>query len=188
MAKHKKLTKELAEKIRLDYVQGIDEGTAERRFKTIDALAIEHNVPRSTLYRWSTKEGWKSQQERFNEEYLQKLDAIRTKELIEESKKFDSSALSLAKILLNEVGVTLQINQQKRQNGQLRDILSPTQLAQLSNSALSAQKLGKLALGESTENMKLNAEISDTDAFREAMELLDEVANQRRESNDTAVH
>ena len=46
-------------------------------------------------------------------------------------------------------------------------------LNQIANASLQAQKLGKLALGESTENMKLNAEVSDTDAFREAMELLD---------------
>jgi hypothetical protein len=84
--------------------------------------------------------------------------------------------------------MTLQMNQQNRQNGNLKDTLTPIQISQLSNSALTAQKLGKLALGESTENMKLNAEISDTDAFREAMELLDEVANQRREADDSAVH
>ena len=188
MAKQKKLTKELAEKIRIQYVQGIDEGTSERRYQTLDSLATENNIARATLYRWSKKENWKSQQERFNEEYLQKLDNIRTKELIQESKKFDSNALGLAKILLNEVGMTLQMNQQNRQNGNLKDTLTPKQISQLSNSALTAQKLGKLALGESTENMKLNAEISDTDAFREAMELLDEVANQRREADDSAVH
>ena len=49
MTKQNKLTKELAEKIRIQYVQGIDEGTAERRYKTIEALAVEHKVPRGTL-------------------------------------------------------------------------------------------------------------------------------------------
>tara|TARA_B100000212_G_scaffold338849_1_gene316123 strand:- start:620 stop:1186 length:567 start_codon:yes stop_codon:yes gene_type:complete len=188
VAKRNKLTKELAEKIRIQFVQGIDEGTSERRYQTLDALATENNIARATLYRWSKKENWKSQQERFHEEFLQKVDAERTKQLIADSKKFDSNALSLAKILLNEVGMTLQMNQQYRQNGDTKRILSPVQLSQLSNSALTAQKLGKLALGESTENMKLNAEISDTDAFRGAMELLDEVAEQRRKADDSAVH
>ncbi len=188
MTKQNKLTKELAEKIRIQYVQGIDEGTADRRYKTIEALAVEHKVPRGTLYRWAQKGAWKSQQERFHEQYLQKVDAERIKELAQESKKFDSNALGLAKILMNEVGMTLQLNQQKRTSGDLENILTPIQISQLSTTALTAQKLGKLALGESTENMKLNAEISDTDAFREAMELLDEVANQRREADDSAVH
>ena len=69
MAKQKKLTKELAEKIRIQYVQGIDEGTSERRYQTLDSLATENNIARATLYRWSKKENWKSQQERFHEEY-----------------------------------------------------------------------------------------------------------------------
>ena len=54
--------------------------------------------------------------------------------------------------------------------------------------AINAQKLAKLALGEATENMKLNANIQETDAFREAMELLDEVERQRRNSSVSTTH
>jgi len=64
----------------------------------------------------------------------------------------------------------------------------PSGIAQLSQATSIAQKVAKLALGEATHNMNLNANIQDTDAFREAMELLDSVAEQRRESNDKAVH
>ena len=53
---------------------------------------------------------------------------------------------------------------------------------------MKTQKFAKLALGESTDNINLNANIQEADAFREAMELLDTVAKQRRESNDKAVH
>ena len=122
-------------------------------------------------------------------EYLEKLDAVRQKELVQESKQFDSNALRVAKFLLNEVGISLSMNSQARtQDPQSPKLLTPQAVAQLSNAALSAQKLGKLALGESTENMKLNAEISDTDAFREAMELLDSVAEQRRQRSDSPLH
>ena len=144
---------------------------------------------RQTLYRWAQKESWKAQQERFHQEYIEKLDAERQKELIHESKQFDSNALRVAKFLLNEVGISLSMNSQQRtQDPQSTKLLTPQAVAQLSNAALSAQKLGKLALGESTENMKLNAEISDTDAFREAMELLDTVAEQRRQTSDNPIH
>mgnify|MGYP002624973178 FL=1 len=184
-----KITKDLLEKIRNKYVQGIDEDTGEKKYLSIDALAIEHNIAKSTLYRWSQKENWKTQQERFHSEYLEKLDATRQKELLQESKQFDSNALRVAKFLLNEVGISLSLNSQARtQDPQSPKLLTPQAVSQLSNAALSAQKLGKLALGESTENMKLNAEISDTDAFREAMELLDSVAEQRRQRSDSPLH
>lgn len=186
--KPKTLTKELAEEIRIKFVQGIDTGTNERKYYTLDALAIENNISRSTLYKRAQKESWKAQQERFNEEFLQKLDASRQKVLVEESKKFDSSALSIAKIILNEVGLQLSENSQKRQADPNAMLLTPQLLQNLAQTAAQAQKLGKLALGESTENMKLNAEVTDTDAFREAMELLDSVAEQRRETNDSSIH
>ncbi len=187
--KNKKLTLALAETIRNKFVQGIETENGERKYFTIDALAIEYSVPKSTLYKWAQKESWKSQQERFHKEYLQKLDAERQDQLIEESKSFDSTALRLAKILMNEIGLLLNENNQRRANNPNdEDKFTPQMVQQLGNAALQAQKLGKLALGESTENMKLNAEISDTDAFREAMELLDEVARAKSESSDTAIH
>ncbi len=64
----------------------------------------------------------------------------------------------------------------------------PSQLNALANAALNAQKIAKLALGETTENLNINANIQEADAFREAMELLDSVAEQRREANDSSVH
>jgi hypothetical protein len=187
--KNKKLTLELAETIRNKFVQGIETEGGERKYFTIDALAIEYSVAKSTLYKWAQKESWKTQQDRFHKEYLQKLDKERQEQLVEESKSFDSTALRLAKILMNEVGMLLNENNQKRANNPNdEEKFTPQMVQQLGNAALQAQKLGKLALGESTENMKLNAEITDTDAFREAMELLDEVARAKSESGDTAIH
>tara|TARA_Y100000114_G_C11734588_1_gene315450 strand:- start:500 stop:1066 length:567 start_codon:yes stop_codon:yes gene_type:complete len=185
--KIRKVTKDIAEQIRNKYVQGIETSTGERKYFTIEALAIEFRVAKSTLYKYAQKEEWKQQQERFQREYLQKLDAERQDFLVEESKQFDSNALRIAKILMNEVGLAINENNQKRINN-AGETFTPIMLQQLANASLQAQKLGKLALGETTENLKLNAEISETDAFREAMELLDTVAESRRESNDQSVH
>lgn len=177
MAKTVKLTKELAEKIRIEFVQGIDLGTSQRKYQTIDALAIKYKVARSTLYKWSQKESWKNQQERFHSQYMEELDAERRKGLVQESKSLDKTCLSLAKIIINEIGMQFQENNLARQtNGEK---FTPQYINQLSSASLQAQKLAKLALGESTENMSLNAEVSETEAFRRAMELLDEVQEYR---------
>ena len=54
---------------------------------------------------------------------------------------------------------------------------------------MKTQKFAKLAMGESTDNINLNANLQQTDAFNSAMELLDSIAEQRtRNSNDTAIH
>jgi len=186
VAKTKKLTKELAEKIRTEFVQGIDLGSTERKYQTIDALALKHKVARSTLYKWSQKESWKHQQERFHDEFMQKLDAERQKVLVQESITLDDNALTMAKFMFNEIGILFQENAMKRQQG--TTTMTTQMLNQIAQASLQAQKLGKLALGESTENMKLNAEVTDTDAFREAMELLDSVARAKSKESDSSIH
>ena len=117
---------------------------------------------------------------------MQKLDAERQKEMVKESKNLDSNALTMAKIMFNEIGLLFQENNTKRQQGS--PTMTTQMLNQIATASLQAQKLGKLALGESTENMKLNAEVTDTDAFREAMELLDTVARAKSKESDNPVH
>ena len=176
-----KLTPTLKEKIRNLYVQGVEDEQGARILYSLDSLATEHKIGKSTLYRHAKEEGWKIQQEQFQQEYLSELDENRKKELIDESKKFDITALNISKALLGLIGQSIR-------KAQSEDKYTPNQLSTLAEAAFKAQRVAKLALGEATDNMNLNAKVEDTSAFREAMELLDEVAEQRRESNDSAVH
>lgn len=181
-----KLTTALKEKIRIEYVQGFEEETGERKLPTLDELIKKHKVAKTTLYRAAQKDGWKGQRERFQQEYLNKLDVKRTENLVSESKKFDNTSLNLAKLLMATVGQQLRKNQEAEVAG--RKGINPSQLYSLSNAALSAQRLAKLALGEATQNVNVNANFKDNSAFREAMELLDSVAEQRRKGDDSSVH
>ena len=104
------------------------------------------------------------------------IDEKRREQLAEESIKIDELALKISYEIFTHVQGLIKSNDK------------PSGIASLSQAATNAQKLAKLALGEATHNMNLNANIQETDAFREAMELLDSVAEQRRESNDKAVH
>tara|TARA_R110002020_G_scaffold253923_8_gene467578 strand:+ start:3140 stop:3721 length:582 start_codon:yes stop_codon:yes gene_type:complete len=180
---YEKLTASLREQIRIEFVQGELDPQGFRRTNTIDQLAKDHNVSINTLYKSAQKENWRQQQELFQKEYLAKLDATRMKEFVEESKKFDLTCLNMSKALLARVGQVIRDAQGKDYNA-----FTPQQLDSLSGAALKIQKFARLALGEATENMNLNANIQDTDAFRNVMELLDSVAEQRRESDGSSVH
>ena len=179
--KTKNLDPTLKEKIRNLFVQGQEETNGARVLYTIKQLAEAHEVGESTLYRHSQAENWKEQQERFQAEYLLQLDAARKTELVKDSKKFDTSTLNIAKALLGQIG-------QSMQKLQTQDKVTPSTLNTLAEATYKVQRVAKLALGEATDNMSLNAKITDSTAFREAMELLDSVAEQRRESNDSSVH
>jgi len=180
-----KLTTDLKLEIRNLYVQGISNEEGTRKTYTLDELYKKHNVAKSTLYRVSQKENWKVEREQFQQRYLADLDVERTRNLTEESKKFDLNSLNLAKALMATVGQNIRTNTENINNG-AKNFL-PHQLNALAGAALSSQRLAKLALGENTENVNINANIHD-EAFREAMELLDTVADGRRESNNKPIH
>ena len=176
-----KLTPTLKEKIRNKYVQGVDGEQGERILFSLDALAQEYKIGKSTLYRHAKKENWKVQHDQFQQEYLTELDENRKKELITESKKFDATTLNISKALLGQIGQSIK-------KAQSEDKLSPSMLNVLAEATYKVQRVAKLALGEATDNMSLNAKVQDTTAFREAMELLDEVAEQRRDSDSKPLH
>ena len=176
----KKLTDTIKEEIRNLYVQGIDEDGSRVLF-TLDALAKKYDIAQSTLYRHAQSEGWKVQQEQFQHDYLNELDESRQKMLVKESKKFDSDTLSVSKALLGQIGQFIA-------KAHASDSFSPTLINTIAEATIKIQRIGKLSLGESTENMSLNAKVQDTSAFRETMELLDEVAEQRREVGSKPVH
>jgi len=181
-----RLTDTIKLKARNDFVQGIDDEEGVKNMPTLDELAKKYKLAKSTLYRVAKKESWKIEKEKFQAKYMAKLDQERVKNLHEESKKFDTTSLNIAKSLMVTVGQSISLNAQEKQQG--KKGLPPNQLNALANTAIQAQRLAKLALGEATHNMNLNANIQEADAFREAMELLDSVAEQRRESNDQAIH
>jgi hypothetical protein len=182
---YKKLTNDLKSEIRVLFVQGFDDESGNRKTYTLEELALKFNIAKSTLYRNAQKDDWKTQREQFQQEYMFELDVQRKKDLTEESKRFDTNSINLAKALLTTVGQNLTKNNQEVNEG--KKGLVPTQLNALANAALSAQRLAKLALGEVTHNVEINGSIQNN-AFREAMELLDTVADGRRESDDKAVH
>ena len=179
--KQKKLTDSLKEKLRNLYVQGRSDETGDRILFSLEELAQKHGVAQSTLYRHAKNESWKMAQEQFQQEYLNELDQKRQKELVKESIKWDGTTLKISKALLGQIGT--MINKTQKENK-----FTPHMINQLCEATYKIQRVAKLALGEATVNMNLNAKVQDTTAFREAMELLDEVADERRGSDISSVH
>jgi len=180
---NKKLTPQLKLKLRNEFVQGYD-GSEEREFPNLDALIKKHKVGKSTTYRLASSENWKQQRAEFQQKFTQDLDAKRTKELVKTSREFDNSSVNLAKGIYSAVAQILQDNNKKVNQGSPG--LPPQHIRSLASAAHTAQRLAKLALGESTEN--INANVKDTTSFREAMELLDEVANAKRNGDLESLH
>ena len=178
--KYKKITALLKDRLRVAYVQGELDTQGFRKTSSIEELANNNSLSKNTLYKLAKRENWKFQQEKFQKEYLDKLDNQRLKEFSVESKKFDFACLNIAKAILARVGSVIK----NSQSASIKDF-TPQQLDSLASAAMKTQKFAKLALGESTDNINLNGNLQENETFRRAMELLDTVENSRSTSNST---
>ena len=173
-----KLTQSLRMQIRDEFVHGYTNGEGGRVYPTIDSLVKKHNVARATLYRWVNKEDWQQEKNRVQAEIQRQLDEDRTTNMVEQGKLLDDRSLIIAQSMLRSVARKLQksINEEK-DNPKAQ--LKPEHLRELSQVAINAQKIGKLALGQVQEISKVSADISNPEAFKEVLEQLDEVAEKR---------
>lgn len=177
----KKLTDTLKLQIRNDFVQGVQKN-GKVYYPTLDELIKKYSVAQSTIYRTARMDSWKTQKDQFISEYQSKLDKQRQKDNSQKSKQMDDQSITLANALYATVGQVIQLNNNELKQGKLG--LLPTQINSLANALSTAQRTAKLALGEITDN--INANINDNqDAFRRAMELLDEVEESRSKSTNT---
>ena len=157
---------QLKEDIRDKYIYGILKESGERIMPTLDELIKKHNVPSSTLYRISSKEEWKLQRKQFQSKLRQELDESKNLELKEKLFKCEEASIDIAYKVFTKA--LKMINTDKE--------ITPNGLASISSAAYTAQKI---YAGKSYENVSNK----NSDSFEEAMSLLDQIQDIKRQSN-----
>ena len=157
---------QLKEDIRDQYIYGILEDSGERIMPTLDQLIKKHNVPSSTLYRISSKEEWKQQRKQFQNKLMQELDETKNLELKEKLFKCEEASIDIAYKVFTKA--LKMINTEKE--------ITPNGLASISSAAYTAQKI---YAGKSFEMVPNKI----SDSFEEAMSLLDQIQDIKRQSN-----
>ena len=176
-----KLTGSLKSTIRTEFVQGLETETGERKVFTLDELIKKHNVASATLYRTARKENWKVLREQFEYELQEERNERRIKSLGQVGIDLDDEFIQMSKDIIDQVRYYFKINQQAMSIKSRT--LKPGELLALCNGLLTAQKLGKIALGETTENINVTSTVKEADAFRSIMELLDDAKERIITSN-----
>lgn len=174
------LSASLTEEIRELYVQGVEDNAGNRVYPSIETLASDFNVAKVTLFRRAKSQDWRTQRAIFEQRLSQEKDSKRLETLIKESVEFDSRNLNLAKAMQGQVTHLIRLAAQEIQDNDLRRPFTPVGLERLANAVIAIQKVGKLALGETTENTSINATVSNESAIREVHEFLDELTEIKR--------
>jgi len=174
-----RLTEDLKMLIRQEFIEGYLDDGGVRRFPTVEALVKRHGVARATIYRHHKKEDWQSQKDVFHTKWQAEVEANRLQELVQEGQRLDRNSLQIAQAMLGQVANQISKSVERQRQDPTEQGLSPNALNALSQAAATAQKIGKLALGEAQEISKVSADVSEPEAFREVMEQLDELAKAR---------
>ncbi len=179
-----KFNEEIIEKIRQEFVQGYEDETGQRKHPSIDSLSKKFNIPAVTLYRKSQANNWKNQKEIFTQNLQAEIDTAKQKQIAKEAKEFDSNSLKIAKALQNEIVSLLQKSNSRRQQGIETPYFSPSALNSLGMALQTCQRVGRLALGESTDNTNVTNKQS---TIEETFALIDEICRSRGKG-ESSIH
>lgn len=183
-----KLTDELRMDIRDEYIHGYHNEDGVRVFPTIDSLVKRHGVSRPTLYRAAKKNDWQKQKNNYQSQLQVMQDQERLESMLESGKKLDDNALAIAQAMLTRVGRRLQEAIRREQEAPDEVDMTAVEMRELSTVVATAQKIGKLALGQAQEISRVSADVSNPEAFRAVMEQLDEIAEARSRQVSEPVH
>jgi hypothetical protein len=190
MPRGKRFPDDLWLQIRTAYVQGVEDENGFRKWPTYFELQDRFGPQFSTISAKATSDGWHEERAIFERKLKEEIDTKKRKELLKASLEFDSSSLKLAKAIQAEIGQLLVGAQHQRQKMAAgleneKKIFTSSSLSSLAMALATAQKVGRLALGESTEN---GSNVGDFRAeLDEARAIVARLAEQKRNSGNLSV-
>ena len=197
----KKLTAEEWLEMRHRYVHGVIDDNGRREWPTLEFLAKRFGIAVVTIGKRVKNENWAGQRADFERRLRDQIDSEKRKDLAKEASEFDLTSLRLAKGLQNEIAQIIIDSQEHRRvyKEELAAakaaglpaptsvrVLVPATVNSLASALSIAQKVGRLAMGETTENANVN--INDQREFEEARRIIDELARGKRQDGPTQLH
>ena len=196
-----KMSAEMWIEIRIAYVQGNENEQGQRTYPSLETLAKANGIHWNTIHRKSKLENWKDERAIFETKMIQDSDSKKRKEIINQSVQFDLDSLRLARSLQATIANVLTEDNQKAQEVRQRkqldpkrqltlrqtdpiDLLKASEINSLSMALEKAQKVGRLAFGESTENANIttNTETISRE-LHEAYETIQELFSPNKDSS-----
>jgi len=186
-AKSIKMTEAMKEDIRREFIHGHTDENGAFDYPSIDSLVQKYGVPRTTLYRYASKEDWQGQRNHVQTDIDERIRATRLKDYVEHSNRLDDNALRLAQSLMAKVARKITEDEQQLRNDPDYEGMAAGVLDRLASVVGQAQKIGKLALGEAQEISKVSTNVAIPESFREIADELDAIAAAKSQSGNHTI-
>jgi hypothetical protein len=150
------------EDLKNEYIYGSVHKDGRRSFKSLDNLIKEFELSPSTIYRRSSKESWKDQRIAFRAELSEEIKKARKHDIVNDIEMIHNKATQGLSLILDKA-INCLDNQ----------ILKPRDLHNLTQTIIACYK----NLPEIVETDE-----DDNEAFRSAMDMLDQMATFKRDT------
>ena len=146
------------ESLKHEYIFGTIHEDGRRSFRSLDSLIKQFDLAPATIYRNSAKEQWRKQRLAFKAELTEEIKQARKNDIVNDIQFIQNKATQGLSLILDKAITYLETD----------NTINPRGLFNLSQTIIACSR----NLPEITENDDV-----ENDAFKNAMEILDEIAS-----------
>lgn len=166
----KKIADENIQKALMEFLEGYFDGN-KRVYPSIKEAGERNGISSAQVYRIARKDSWQDQKNLMQTQINEKVKESRIDKLADERLLLDDRCFQLATVGLAHVNRHFQNAKDKS--------IKPSDLESLMRTLTSAQKVGKLALGEAQEIQKVAADVTVPDAFEQFVREVEELGRRK---------
>ena len=149
--------------LKYEYIYGSVHTDGRRSFKSLDNLIKQHQLAAATIYRRSSKESWKDQRIAFRSELSEEIKKAKKHDIINDIQFIQNKATNGLSLILDKAIDCLYKDTS----------INPRGLYNLTQTIIACSR-NLPAIAESDED--------DNEGFRKAMEMLDQIADFKRDT------
>ena len=142
--------------MKTEYVEGCEDEEGNQKWPTMHQVAIKHGCPPAYLRRVASEQHWTTEKQNFITNYEHAKQAEKIKFLATKSANFDNRCIKIAEKGIREIEKLLcdTIDARIDDNGnKTLQLFSMEELEIAAKTLEKFQKIGRLALGSSTDNV-----------------------------------
>ena len=151
------------ESLKHEYIFGTIYKDGRRSFQSLDSLIKQYDLAPATIYRSSAKEQWRKQRLAFKAELTEEIKQARKHDIVNDIQFIQNKATQSLSLILDKAIAYLETNNK----------INPRGLFNLSQTIIACSRnLPEISESDDVEN----------DAFKKAMEMLDQIAAFKRDN------
>jgi regulator of sigma D len=164
---------------KLDYIEGVRDDSGKLDWPTLNLLSERHNIPYNYLRMVAGRDKWKIERQAFIDNFEDSKKIERIKYLSKEANKFDNRCIDIVNKGMKVIEEIFEVSESSIDENGNKRFLGLENLESITKSLDKLQRIGRLALGVSTDNVNSKTKFVSGTSFAEGLEKI----NQQIESN-----